>query len=192
MRERSANQRDFYRVDCDAMVSCCTLAGRIPAGRGAESYFGESGHLRLLRDLHRLDQENAQLLHVIAESDRNLGNYLHLLNRKLDLLARHVASLSPELQGGSEQSVSISEGGLGFTASEPPPVDAIIALRITLLPAFVTLAVFGRVVSLQPLENGNSHVSARFEDLQETERTLIARHVMQVQMADQRRKMARE
>lgn len=192
MRGKGSNQRDFYRVECRAVLDYVVLGDQLPGSRSAESFFGDGEHFALLRELRKLDHDNAQLLHAIGETDRNVGGYLHLLNRKIDLLARHLAALSPGLKSGSEQSISLSEGGLAFNATDPPAMGEVIALRMTLLPTFSVLAMFASVVKLQPLADGQTHVSLNFERLQDAERQAIARHVMQVQMAEQRRKAGRE
>jgi hypothetical protein len=192
MRGKGSNQRDFYRVECRAVLDYVALGDHLPAARSAESFFGDGEHFALLRELRKLDHDNAQLLHAIGESDRNVGSYLHLLNRKIDLLARHIAALSPGLKSGSEQTISLSEGGLSFAAADPPAAGSVLALRMTLLPAYAVLALFASVVKLQPLADGQVQVSLNFERLQDAERQAIARHVMQVQMAEQRRKAGRE
>jgi hypothetical protein len=179
-------------VDCRAVLDYLVIGERVPGSRSAEAFFGDGEHFALLRDLRKLDHDNAQLLHAIGETDRNVGGYLHLLNRKIDLLARHLAALSPELKSGSEQTISLSEGGLAFATAEPPADGAVMALRMTLLPAYAVLALYASVIKLQPLADGLTQVSVNFERLQDAERQLIARHVMQVQMAEQRRKAGRE
>lgn len=191
-RGQGSNQRDFYRVESRAVLDYVVLGDRLPARRSAESFFGDGEHFALLRELRKLDHDNAQLLHAIGESDRNTGSYLHLLNRKIDLLARHFAALSSGLRAGGEQTVSISEGGLAFDCAEPPEAGSLLALRLTLLPAYTVLALFASVIKLQPLGDGLTHVTLAFEQLQDAERQQIARHVMQVQMAEQRRKAGRE
>lgn len=190
MRGRSTNERDFYRVDGRGIVAMAVVGDRIPPGRSAESFFGED-QFDLLRELRRLDLEGTGVLHQLGEQDRALGSYLHLLNRKIDALARHLSMLSPELRDGAEQTVSISEGGIAFTAAAPPEAGSVVALRVMLLPSGTAFAAFGRIVKLQPQPVGTA-VSVNFENLQEAERQLVARHVMQVQMAEQRRRAGRE
>jgi len=187
MGSRSTNQRDFYRVDCRVVVSHCVVGDRVPAGRAPESFFPDSEHFNLLRELRRMDHDAAHLLHTLGEQDRNLGAYLAHVNRKFDLLARHLASLTPELSRGSEQTISLSEGGLSFHVPQPPAPGSVLALRMTLLPAYVGIAVYGAVVGHDLAARDGRNVSVNFEHLQDADRQIIARHVMQVQMAEQRR-----
>jgi hypothetical protein len=188
MSRHDSNQRDFYRVDCPVIISHCLVGDRAPAGKPAESFFPDNEHFNLLRELRRLDQDNSHLLHALGEQDRNLGTYLAHLNRKLDLLARHLATLTPELGRGSEQTISLSEGGLSFSCATPPAIASVLAIRMTLLPAYVGIAVYAHVVKLVPERNGSTQVLVNFERLQDADRQIIARHVMQVQMAEQRKR----
>ncbi|MBP8925572.1 MAG: PilZ domain-containing protein [Pseudomonadales bacterium] len=192
MSSHTANQRDFYRVDCPVVISYCLVGDHAPVGKPAESFFPDNEHFNLLRELRRLDQDNSHLLHTLGEQDRGLGAYLGHINRKLDLLARHIASLTPELGRGSEQTISLSEGGLSFSCATPPAMGSVLAIRMTLLPAYVGIAVYASVVKLMAERNGNTHVSVNYERLQDADRQIIARHVMQVQMAEQRKKGGRE
>lgn len=189
----SGNQRDFYRVECRALIAARVLGTSIPHGATAASFFGESMQLSLGRELMRIDQEYAQVLHGIADRDRNLGNYLHGLNRKIDALARHVLALAPQAQEDVEQTVSISEGGIAFRSGDALAAGTALALNITLLPSRLAIAVFARVVGTQASADGSALVvTTHFEHLQDAERQLIARHVMQVQMAEQRRRSGRD
>ena len=188
MHERSANQRDFYRVDCHVMISHCAVGDHVPGARQPDSYFPDGEHFNLMRELRRMDHDASHLLHALGEKDRNLGAYLAHLNRKIDALTRHVAALTPEMSRGSEQVVSLSEGGVSFHAPQPPAPGSVLAIRMTLLPAWVGIAVYGMVVAAGA---GELNVAVNFEQLQDADRQIIARHVMQVQMAEQRRSRER-
>jgi hypothetical protein len=192
MPSRNQNQRDFYRVDCPAIISHCVIGSHVVAGRPASDYFPDSEHFSLIRELRHLDHDASHLLHAINESDRNVGAYLAHINRKLDLLSRHLAALTPDMSRGSEQTISLSEGGLSFHVPEAPALDSVLALRITLLPSYIGLALFGRVVSPHAKDSEGRNVSVNFEHLQDADRQLLARHVMQVQMAEQRRRSGRD
>src|SRR5262245_46485589 len=97
MQSRDSNQRDFYRVDCPVVLSHCVIGDHIPGGALPESFFADNEHFNLLRELRRMDTDNSGLLHALGEQNRNLGQYLSVLNRKIDTLARHLATLTPEL-----------------------------------------------------------------------------------------------
>ena len=95
MHSSTSNQRDFYRIDCPVVISQRTVGTRVPRGLSADGHFPDSEVFDLLRELRRLDHESGHMLHAIGEKDRNVEAYLGHLNRKLDLLARHLVSLTP-------------------------------------------------------------------------------------------------
>lgn len=185
------NHRDFYRIQCRAVVSCKLLGAAAPRGAPPDSHFTENPALALSRELLRLDQESSALLHAIAEKDRAAGAYLAVLNRKTDLLARYLLAQSPDATTGEEQTISLSEGGVAWHTTQPLPEGAIVALRLMLLPAWTAVTTYAEVIKA---EHGGPEplVNASFENLEEADRQLIARHVMQVQMAEQRRRAGRD
>ena len=191
MQHGPDNHRDFYRIECRAVVSCKLLGASVPRKAPPESHFNENPALALSRELLRLDQENAPLLHAIGEKDRAVGGYLALVNRKIDLLGRYLLAQSPEASTGEEQTISLSEGGVAWHTSQALSEGSVVALRLMLLPAWTAVTAYALVVSS---ERGTAEplVTASFENLQEADRQLIARHVMQVQMAEQRRRAGRD
>lgn len=191
MSASESNQRDYFRISCRAVISHCTVGAQVPGGKRPEAFFPDNEHFAMLRELRRMDQESQHLLAAIGEQDRTLGSYLHHLNRKLDTAVRFMATLVPSNSQGSEQTISLSEAGLAFHADPAPAVGSVLALRLTLLPAFAGLAVYGRVVKAGDESTDGTLVSVNFEHLQDAERQVLARHVMQVQMAEQRRKSGR-
>lgn len=191
MPQDTDNHRDFYRIQCRAVVSCKLLGSDLPRSAAPDTHFKENPALALSRELLRLDQENAPLLHAIGEKDRAVGGYIALVNRKIDMIARHLLSESPEASTGEEQTISLSEGGVAWHTGQRLPAGAYVALRLMLLPAWTAVTTYASIVTS---EAGGAEplVTASFESLPEADRQLIARHVMQVQMAEQRRRAGRE
>lgn len=183
MCSAATDHRNFFRIDCPVRISQRVVGERVPRGESADSHFPDDSHFGLLRELHQFDHDSAHLLLAIGEKDRNVEAYLGHLNRKIELLARHVASLTPEVLDGDEQTVSLSEGGISYHSSRPPAPGTVLALRLTLLPSLIGITVFGTVVAAG---TQGHNVSVRFENLQDADRQILARHVMQIQMSRQR------
>lgn len=186
-----SNHRDYFRVNCRVVVSHCAIGAQIPGGKRAEAFFPDNEHFAMVRELRRLDQENAHLLQAISEQDRTVGAYLSHINRKLDTVVRHMATLAPGNSEGSEQLVSLSEAGMSFRIAPAPPLESVLALRLTLLPSFAGIATYARVVKLGAEDADGTLVSVNFERTDDADRQVLARHVMQVQMAEQRKKGGR-
>ena len=191
MHQDSGNHRDFYRIECRAVVGFRPLGERLPKDAGADTFFSDSPALLLSRELLRLEQEAAPVMAAIGEKDRAVANYLHVINRKIDLLSRHILAQAPDTATGEEQSISLSEGGVVFRCPQALAVGGFVALRLLLLPAWTGVTAFGHVVKSEITAAGDTEISVAFDNLQDTERQLVARHVMQVQMAEQRRRAGR-
>jgi hypothetical protein len=187
MSARELNQRDYYRVECRVVLSHRVVGNHIPGDQSPESFFPDNEHFNLLRELRRIDQENNSLLHALSEQNRNLGGYFAVVNRKIDTVARHLAALTPEMSRGVEQSVSLSEAGISFICTPAPKPGDVLAIRLTLLPAWVGLAAYGVVTKVGPDEGDGARTLVGFERLQDADRQIIARHVMQVQMAERKK-----
>jgi hypothetical protein len=98
MSEYEKNHRDFFRVNCPVLLDYVTVPGQ--QNTPASSYFPENENFSLLRELKRIDYDNNHLLHNINEQQRDVGAYLTLINKKLELIARNLTSsseLKPQL-----------------------------------------------------------------------------------------------
>ena len=191
MQHDSGNHRDFYRIECRAIVGFQSLGERPPEDAGPDTFFSDSPALLLSRELLRLEQEATPILAAIGEKDRAVASYLHVINRRIDLLSRHTLAQAPDTATGEEQSISLSEGGVVFRCAQALSVGSFVALRLLLLPAWTGVTTFGLVLKSETTAAGDTEISVEFESLQDTERQLVARHVMQVQMAEQRRRAGR-
>ncbi len=191
MQHDSGNHRDFYRIECRAIVGFRSLGERPPEDAGPDTFFSDSPALLLSRELLRLEQEATPILAAIGEKDRAVASYLHVINRRIDLLSRHTLAQAPDTATGEEQSISLSEGGVVFRCAQALRVGSFVALRLLLLPAWTGVTTFGLVLKSETTAAGDTEISVAFESLQDTERQLVARHVMQVQMAEQRRRAGR-
>lgn len=185
MTPPGAADRTFFRVTCPVIIRYCELE-RIPRGRSPEALFGDDQEFGLIRDLRRIDTEASTLLSSINDNDRAVGSYLGMINKKLEIISRYVAALSPQANKGSDQSISLSEGGLAFKPDRPLEPGTLLALHITLLPSYNAVAVYGKVTGVEAHLNDEA-TGVQFMALPDAERQLIARHVMQVQMAARRR-----
>ncbi|PKM05532.1 MAG: pilus assembly protein PilZ [Gammaproteobacteria bacterium HGW-Gammaproteobacteria-6] len=176
--EDNDDKRDFFRIHD-------TLALEVRPVSGPEmedSGFDESSPLfNLLSDLHLLDYESQHLLRQIAERDRALAHYLKIINKRVDLVGKALAmQLTGELN--SPQQVTLSEGGMSFTAACPYPAESWLAIRMVLLPSPLGLILPAQVMR-SDLDNdtGDWTIGVSFEHLNDAQRQLLARHILQKQ-----------
>ena len=174
-------RREYFRVDDQIILRYRVVAPDAINNTLAERHFDNADVFALLRELRQIDQENHNVLRSIAETNRELGIYLKSLNRKIDLITGALAVMDEAQQLQSPQPVSISETSLSFYAETELAVGTFVALELILLPQHTGLAIYGEVTAKR--DNLERHVVVSFLRLRDSDRQLLARHVLQVQIA---------
>jgi hypothetical protein len=175
------NRRQYYRVQDQVGLEF----RRIAQGQEIRDLFEDQVTLGLHQELRRIDQDVRQQLAALADRDRNLAFLLKSLNYKLDTLARIMAFEQKPLQPEQWHRVTLSEGGVAFTADENTLKPGLeigdkLALRLTLLPELQRILVQGEVVEFAD-EAGQPQIHVAFAGLTDSDRQAIARHVLRVQ-----------
>ncbi len=183
--DSASNRRNYFRVTDQVSLEVQPLSGDRP---DFASFFELSAQYQLISEFQLLDSESQALLRGITESDRRLGAYLKLLNRKLDSLCRTLALVNDPIDPASLQDVSLSEGGLSFRSPTDYPVDARLQMKMILLPSFCGLLLTGRVLSSQT--DGDAYqLHLEFVDLDDSQRQLLARHILRKQQEARRHRL---
>ncbi len=142
----------------------------------------------LMEQLSALTKHMTPLLSEIRKSSPVLARYLNHLNKKLDLLATHVALESSARfraeAGGGAKRVNLSAGGVAFAAPKCLPMGRYLHMRLGVEETGFLLNTYGRVVDCRPREGkGDFQVRVEFPFLDEQERGLLVRHIFQRQRA---------
>ena len=177
--DTSADRRDYFRVDDQMILRYRRVPPEAVGHMAAERHFDNSEMFTLLRELRQIDQEHNTVLRAIAEQNRELGTYLKCVNRKVDLVANALATLSHGQQQQVPQAVSISEGGIAFRGAADLTRGNFVALELVLLPSHTGLALYGEVIETRS-SNGLAVIS--FVRLRDSDRQILARHILQVQI----------
>lgn len=180
------DRREYYRIE-DLIALEITPLSDADAASG-EVLQDASPLFNLLSELHLSEFESQHLLRQISERDRTLSSYLKTLNKRVDLLSQIVAQT---VLGkiGELQPVKLSEGGIEFYQAQTLPVGAHLSLKLVLMPQALGLLLRARVVSCHAEEDGYV-IDTEFEALNDTQRQLLARYILQKQA--QARRLARE
>jgi len=145
--------------------------------------FGDEHLAPLKAELFRLDHEIRSQLAGLAERDRELATIIKALNGKLDILARIIAFEQNPLQPEAWQEVTLSEGGLSFSAPDGDwqPGDRL-AVRMTLTPELLRPVAAARVTGCIPEGPDRARIHTEFIRISDSDRQQIARHVMRWQI----------
>jgi len=173
--------RSFFRIQDWVLLEFEEIDEASIQDESFESPLQVAPSFFLLNELHHIDAENNVLLHTVADRNRDIGTYLKAINHKIDLIARAFAEQEEPESEISPQLVTISEGGLSFNHKTPIKMNTCMALKLILLPSHIGFLLFGRVVNCNEHIKGDYLINIFFEKLQENERQLLARHVLQVQ-----------
>lgn len=185
-----SERRLYFRIDDYVDIEYLTVDEQTRQRAPAEHLFPGSGALKTYAELKRIDSEATQLFYQIKDKDRQIADYLYLLNRKIDLLGQELISEPRRHRSASSQNdqrVSISEGGVAFTHTRPIETGQLLALNLTFLPTYVGLALYAHVTRCEPVHTGLYEIAAEFESLSETQQQLLSQQIMRVQLAEKRR-----
>ncbi len=181
---QTENRRDFFRVQDIIALRYELLTPDSTASAAALV----SGNFRILCELQRLSLESRPLLRQITDQERNVAEYLRLIDEKIDLLAQAVVQETEELESMSRIEVNLSEGGIEFLDGQKLPLGQPLLLRMLLLPGHTALALHGRIVhSEATTEPDRFSTGVEFINMEDADRQILARHALHLQ-SEQRRK----
>lgn len=188
------DQRNYFRVTDTAILDYVLVAqDKVDGSHKPQSFFTTSAQFWLLRELQSIEHDNSHLLASISERDREISSYLKSINRKIDLLASTLIEQTDNSKESLPQEVSLGEGGIAFFTDTELPVGQHMAIKLTLIPANIGLMLFGSVVKNTHQEDEQKfRTSVSFISLQESDRHLLARHIMQLQSSAKREKLQLE
>lgn len=173
------DKRDYFRIQ-DTLL----LDYRLISGPEADDGFADNSPLLgLLSELQTLEYDSQPLLRQITEADRALANYLKVINKRIDLIARAL-SLQIADEAGPPTDVTLSEGGLSFFNAEPLAVGDWVSLRLVLQPTALGLIIPARVIRSEAHSDGRHRIALGFDELNDQQRQILARHILQKQAQD--------
>lgn len=188
----SEQRRSYFRIDENIALEYKEVDPHTADHEEPETIYPDSASIALHGELKKIDSENSQLLYQLKSSNRALGDYLHNLNRKIELLAQQVMSehKPPALTQITRQ-VNLSEGGIAFGSAKPIAQDSYIALRLTFLPSYAGLIVFAKIIRCELCKAGDYQIAAKFHRAKEAQLHIVGQQIMRAQLADRRQQQAK-
>lgn len=183
------DRRDYFRIEDMAQIQCLPIDRSSALANICPAAFSQHNNGSLIRELQEIDLDNALLLRTIGDNNRDLEHYLKSINHKLDLIAKYLVESTEARPGQQTQLVSISEGGLSFRSPVEYAEDSYLAVQLTLLPSHLSLVLFTRIINCSKGHNGphsDFSIGVSFVHLRDSDRQIIAKHIIQLQMAERR------
>lgn len=183
----ATERRQRFRIDDAAILEVVDLRDVDIESSSPEKLISGSTAFRLMREMRELDQDSSGLLRNIGDKFPEIAGYLDTINKKFNIIGHAVAEsiISDEKL---LQTIDLSEGGIGFRHDDKLEENQFYGLKIWFHRSLVGLAVFVKIVGCNRTIDGGHHISASFHNLSEADAQVIAKHVMQVQAMQQRRK----
>jgi len=183
-----SERRSYFRIDETIALEFIPVDEVTANKSQPESLFSNANSLKLYSELKKIDADNAQFLFQIKELSRPLAEYLHNLNRKIELLCQQLmADQKPSPPSKTLRQVNLSEGGIAFGSTKAIEAGSYIGLRIVFLPSNSGLILFARSIRCEPSNTGEFQIAAKFHCVSELQQQLIGQQIMRAQMAEKRR-----
>lgn len=190
-------RRDSFRIKDRVLMRYISVDESTALGNIVPPQFGDEPGSMLLRDLQYIEQENHHFLRSIADNHRELELYLRSINKKIELIAARLVECVDPPADAKSQIISLSEGGLAFHSSNQHGNDSHLAIQLTLLPSHISLVLFAKVINSsqnKQLDGSSSDqqqaysTAVSFVQLKDSDRQILAKHIMQLQLLQRRRK----
>jgi|TARA_R110000850_G_scaffold241852_2_gene366443 hypothetical protein len=170
------NRRQYFRVVDNVSIEIA----KIDEQHLAAEQFELLPEFGLISEFQLLDVESKHLLRTLTDKDKNLGQYLKIMNKKLDALARVISLNHQVIPPDSIIEVNLSEGGLSMVTSKYFQKNDKLAIKLILFPNYSGLLIEGRVLSCPKIDDRFT-LHIEFLDISEPHQQLIARHIMRIQ-----------
>lgn len=182
-----SERRSFFRIDESIALEYKEVDEKTANAQDAEKLYHDAADIKLYAELKKIDSDAAQLLYQIKDSNRALGDYLHNMNRKIELLSqRLMAEHKPEALTQITRQVNLSEGGIAFGSEKPIEKNHFIALRLIFLPSYAGLIIFAKVIRCDLSSAGDYEIAAKFHRVNNAQQQVIGQQIMRAQMAERR------
>ncbi len=170
------NRRQYFRITDTVSLEIVPIESH----QSAIEKFHLSPEFGLLSEFQMLDVESKHLLHALNDKDKNLGQFLKLVNRKLDSLARVIALNHQIIPPDSMREVNLSEGGLSVRFPQAFAKHDKLAIKLILFPSYSGLLLEGSILScITEQQDYTLHIE--FQGISDAHQQLIARHIMRLQ-----------
>ncbi len=180
-----SERRDYFRTNLSAVLEYQCITQKQLHTQDLFALFEDGPLIKIHTELSQLDNEAAQLLQQIKEKDRVVGEYLHLLNRKIGLLSD--AFISSQGSGDKPpQTINMSELGLHFITEDALPKNQFIALHILFSTSSIATMLFAEVTRCEPSRDNNHKITAKFHYTTGAQKQQINQHMMRAQLAAKR------
>lgn len=171
-------RREFFRIDDDVIFDVQPVDKQTVDTLPAIDVASDGPSWQALEALSALDQKTQHFASALNTKQPALGQYLSLINDKIDLIARH--SVFSHYQHLPKTRISLSEDGLAFKSPRMLYKNSFIVVRIIFLPHFAPVVSFAQVIRCESRDN-SYNVAAKFYQLARSQQQVIVNTLIKAQ-----------
>ncbi len=183
----SGERRQYFRIDDDVYLEYQALSEADYLAQLAAPLGDAAGPGALTLQLRSLTAQASALLAQIRKRDMEIGQYLALIDRKVELLGRAVLGNQFGHDLGPNAHVNLSGGGIGFTSAERLAPGTKLDLHLVLFPSTLLIRGLAQVIDCAQLEETDPQqpylVNTEFTHIAELAREALIRHTLELQSA---------
>jgi hypothetical protein len=186
-----SDKRQFFRIQQDVIFNFKAVSTDSIEEFNAEHYFDRSASVGLLTKFQQLDNVSTTFMHNIRKENSDVGQYLEILNKKINLLSQLM--LAQEMVAEDDQDagrIDLSQGGIAFTTNRPLDIESWIAIKLVFLPAYTSILNYAQITRSQQLGKDRYLVGASFDHLNADEQRIIAKQIIDTQIIQKKQSRA--
>jgi len=182
-------KRKFVRIPDTLFLAVRTIKEAEQFRKSIEASLESGSPSSIGAQLKSIDDQFSMILHSLGDRVPKTAELITLLNRKINLITHHV--LKKEIENDhTEQEVSISAAGIGFSYPQPLPVSEYVAIDVMLTLNPYRIITSARITSCEAISEDDErsarpehvyYIRAEFNALSETDEEMLIQHVIRRQ-----------
>jgi len=176
-------KRGYFRIDDVAVLQYRQVSEQDALSSNVITEKDPFSKLTMMSHFDSMTRELQTMSKVISKSSSNIANCLEMLDKKVNMIGEYLVSKEMANMEVEPQCVNIGAGGAAFSSPGAIITGAMLELRMILLPEFVGIFSYARVISCavqesEPDESRCYKISIEFVNMEDDVRDLITRHVL--------------
>ena len=176
-------RRDFFRIDDEIYLDFESISEDEFTAAPVTLENLHNSSFSLSANFATLNNNVHPILNNIKQLHPDIGEYLEVINSKIDSLSQHILYESSTFDQNKVISANISASGIQFKCDSVFEINQAVKLELVLLPEKIGILIFGRVIKSE-----KDYLAIKFEFLRPEDQELMIKHNLNKQMSELREK----